>query len=1432
MKKTLHLRIWIVLWIILTIISFPAQSFAGLPGTSTTKALQLNDDPDGSNDDNIVYAINAGGQAFTSGAGISFSADQQFSGGTKFSTSASIGSTTNDPLYLSERYGDFSYALPVENGSYEITLHFAEIYWTSTGKRVFDVLAEGQDIITDLDIFAKVGKNEAYRVIVKVKVTDGTLNLSFRTDQDNAKLSALLAKTVVDDVNGGSDENIVHAINAGGQAFTSGGGINFNADQHFNGGSKYVTSASIGSTTNDPLYQSERYGNFSYALPVENGSYEITLYFAEIYWTSTGKRVFDVQAEGLEVISDLDIFAKAGKNEAYKAKFTAEVTDGILNLSFLTDINNAKLSALVVRKVVSDVDGGGGENIISAINAGGKAYTSGAGISFSADQQFNGGTKFSTTGSIGSTTNDPLYQSERYGNFSYSIPVENGNYEITFYFAEIYWTTIGKRVFDVQAEGQEIISDLDVFAEVGKNEAFKVKAGVEVRDGVLDLSFLTNQDNAKLSALVVRSSGAPTPQAPAAPSQLSASAVSASQINLSWLDNSDNEANFVIEKAPSAEGTFAELAILNANTTDFSDKTLSAGETAAYRLKAVNSTGSSAYTATVTATTPAPEPEPEPGTLSLSGFTLVNADTDKDIGPLEDGDLLNLSELPTSNLNVRANTSSSDVGSVVFTLNGSVYNTESVAPYALEKDNNGDYNAWTPATGSYKLVATPYTESGGDGTAGSSLSISFEVVNDAGGGDGGGEPGSGNVTVAGELKKWHKISLSFEGPQHSETDNNPNPFLDYRLDVTFTHSSSGKTYTFPGYFAADGNAAESSASSGNIWRVHFRPDETGEWTYKASFRTGQEVAVSNDPTAGTAVSTINGSSGTLNISPSDKTGDDFRAKGLLKYVGKHYLQFAETGEYFVKGGPDSPENLLSYEDFDNTPDLNGYQKSYSPHRQDWNTGDPSWQGGKGSELIGALNYLASEELNAISFLSMNINGDDKSVYPHVSPSDLLHFDISKMEQWEIVFEHAQRLGLQMLFKTQETENDQLLDGGQLGVQRKLYYRMLIAHYGHHLALSWNLGEENDIWTELNDPDNKLLKSYADYINKTDPFQHHIVVHTYPGQEDEVYGPLLGNQSLLTGASLQTTYTPYNAVSYWRQQSANAGKPWVIASDEIGSGAMGTPPDIGYTDPQTGETYDGSGVSITQDALRKNGLWGTLMAGGAGVNLYFGYKLPQNDLNLQDFRSRDKMWDYVRHALSFWMSYVPFEEMDPNNSLVTNGWAFAKEGEVYVIYLANGGSTDIKLGSSGSNYTVSWYNPRTGGSLQQGSISSVTASGQVSVGTPPGDSNQDWVVLLRNKSITSQTMARMGSGNNMDPEVLSGVKYYPVPFREQLSIQFDERKQHVEVRIISISGSTVYNESAVDIQELSIDTQNLSRGLYAIRIRADGVNISRKILKVD
>ena len=575
-----------------------------------------------------------------------------------------------------------------------------------------------------------------------------------------------------------------------------------------------------------------------------------------------------------------------------------------------------------------------------------------------------------------------------------------------------------------------------------------------------------------------------------------------------------------------------------------------------------------------------------------------------------------------------------------------------------------------------------------------------------------------NSVISGELKKWHKITLTFDGPQSDETAK-PNPFLDYRLDVTFALGK--KQYVVPGYYAADGNAAETSATAGNKWQVHFVPDDMGRWTYNVSFRTGPDIALSGDPTTGSSVAFDN-ARGSFVIDPSNKTGQDFRAKGLLKYVGKHYLQFAGTSQYFLKGGADSPENFLAYADFDGTYDTDGLNRQgeaagekflhrYEPHVQDWKSGNPTWQDGKGKGIIGALNYLASKGMNSVYFITYNIDGGDgKDVWPWINPHEKLRFDCSKLDQWEIVFSHMDRLGLMLHIITQEQENDQGMDGGELGPQRKLYYRELIARFAHHLALVWNLGEENT-------NTDQQRKAFCRYIKDLDPYDHPIVCHTYPSEYDKVYEPLLGYE-YFDGVSLQTNDT-HTQTTNWCDRSASAGRPWFVCLDEIGP-------------PHTGVMPDKN--DYWHDEVRRKHLWGNLMAGGAGVEWYFGYKFPNNDLNCEDWRSRDHLWDLTRCALEFFQQHLPFTEMSHHDELTSaeEDYCFALPGQIYAIYLPAGGTTNLDLGESSGTFNIGWYNPRTGGPLQIGSVSEVTGPGSVAIGQPPQEPDKDWVALIRSK----------------------------------------------------------------------------------------------------
>jgi hypothetical protein len=583
--------------------------------------------------------------------------------------------------------------------------------------------------------------------------------------------------------------------------------------------------------------------------------------------------------------------------------------------------------------------------------------------------------------------------------------------------------------------------------------------------------------------------------------------------------------------------------------------------------------------------------------------------------------------------------------------------------------------------------------------------------------------------VEGELMQWHKVTLVLQGPETSEWERE-NPFLDYRLDVTFTRN--GRSMVVPGYYAADGNAGETSAMSGNIWKVHFCPDQPGEWDYSVRFRKGKDIAVKEDTVTGRPVGP-DGTTGILEILPTDKEGTDFRAKGRIINGGKGYFVFQGTGESWVKNGTDSPENFLAFEGFDQTlryevkervregeADRGRNLHRYAPHLTDWKEGDPSWQGGKGKGIIGALNYLASAGVNSVYMLTMNIQGDGDDVWPYTDHNERYRFDCSKLDQWETVFCHMEKLGIMMHLVLQETENECLLDMGYMRIQRRLYLREMIARFGHHLGVTWNLGEENGPapWTPIGQTDAQR-KSMAGYLKNIHPYPCNVVLHTHSDdlKQDEYLTPMLGYPGL-DGPSMQigNPSRVHQRIRKWVQESGNAGRRWIVNLDEIGPAWKGVLPD--ELDPD-------------HDTVRKECLWGALMSGAGGVEWYFGYAYPHNDLNCEDFRSRALWWRQSAAATGF-MAGMPLEELSTHDDLVrpSGPWCLAGEGTCYIVYVPAGTSPVRLRVSTDRPLEVQWFNPLSG-MTGQGSILNIQGEGWQYLGDPPGGpSGSDWVAVIR------------------------------------------------------------------------------------------------------
>lgn len=596
-----------------------------------------------------------------------------------------------------------------------------------------------------------------------------------------------------------------------------------------------------------------------------------------------------------------------------------------------------------------------------------------------------------------------------------------------------------------------------------------------------------------------------------------------------------------------------------------------------------------------------------------------------------------------------------------------------------------------------------------------------------------------------KVMQWHKLTLNFTGPELAENDrtrygkNTSNTlFMDYRLNVEFI-SPSAKRYLVPGFYAADGNAAETSASSGSQWRVRFSPNETGQWRYKVSFETGSKLAISDK--AGKSVGFFDQNQGSFKVTPSDKNplGKDFRGKGKLAYVGKPFLQFMGDKTFFLKGGANSPEVFLGYKGFDATKT----DRDYQTHIQDWKTGDPSWKNGQGKGLIGTVNYLASLDNNVFYFLTMNAHGDGKQVWPWISndqplADNLFTYDVSKLAQWNIVFEHMQAQGIMTHFVLTETENESLFEWeesnsyGGFADSRKLYYREMVARFGYLLAVTWNIGEENG-WAESGDEKHRKAntteqrKLFSNHLKKVTYYPEHIVVHNGPDEDYHIFEKendnILGHKSF-TGFSLQgdlLSKRVYGDVLKFTQLSAQSDHSLVITMDE----------------PYMHKIADEKHV----DVWRKENVWATLMAGGAGIEYYLG---NGTDLTEQNLRPHEAFYKTMATAIKFFHQHVPFWTLTPDENFVDNAWTLKNEGEFYLLYFKNDPQTiddkklprrvlpklDIaELTLPEGNYLMQWYSPKHDFYNEEKAIQ-VNANQKVKLTLPTKHTLDDWAVVIK------------------------------------------------------------------------------------------------------
>jgi hypothetical protein len=473
----------------------------------------------------------------SSGGDVSFVADEDVTGGgsdISANTIITAGVTNAAPaaVYQSERAGQFTYTIPglTAGTQYTVLLHFAEFYWTAPGKRVFNVAINGTTVLSNFDIFATVGANKALvEQFTATANSSGQIVIAYMNGTaDQPKASGI-------EIRGGASGSCSAVPPApGGLTATASSssaiGLSWTAPtppancsissynvyrsttSGFTPSSSNLIASNVTSTTysNTGLGASTTYYYVVEAIDVDGTSGPSTQASAltsaascstvpsaptgltatassstviALSWTAvtppvnctiSSYNVYRSTTSGFTPSSGT-LIANSGTSTTYSNTGLAAAT----TYYYVVEAVDADGSSTASTQTSATTQAASGADIV-AINSGGPAVSNSGGgdAPFVADEDVTGGGTDTSANAIttaGVTNAAPMavYQSERAGTFTYTIPglVAGSTHTVLLHFAEFYWTAAGKRVFNVAINGTTVLSNFDIYAIAGANKA-------------------------------------------------------------------------------------------------------------------------------------------------------------------------------------------------------------------------------------------------------------------------------------------------------------------------------------------------------------------------------------------------------------------------------------------------------------------------------------------------------------------------------------------------------------------------------------------------------------------------------------------------------------------------------------------------------------------------------------------------------------------------------------------------------------------------------------------------------------------------------------------------------------------------------------------------------------------------------------------------
>ncbi len=307
-------------------------------------------------------------RSFVDHAGKLWSADKGYSGGTAFKSTVQTIWRTQDPwFYRTSREGQFRYDIPLNRGIYELRLHFAEMTFGpessgsgGEGSRIMTVRANSKTLLAHFDVVADAGAGRTADVKVFPDIepaADGLLHLEFSGDDGKqATLSAI-------EILPGARHHIRPVrILTRQSPYYSNESQWWSPDNYFQGGQLATYATPVGGTDDPELYETERWGNFSYAIPVSPGKYSVTLRFAARHgdWdrpSSDGHEgkdavahIFNVFCNGKALLQNFDLAKEARQSDVVIRKIVGlePNAQGKLLLDFVPVDGYATVSGIEV----------------------------------------------------------------------------------------------------------------------------------------------------------------------------------------------------------------------------------------------------------------------------------------------------------------------------------------------------------------------------------------------------------------------------------------------------------------------------------------------------------------------------------------------------------------------------------------------------------------------------------------------------------------------------------------------------------------------------------------------------------------------------------------------------------------------------------------------------------------------------------------------------------------------------------------------------------------------------------------------------------------------------------------------------------------------------------------------------------------------------